>query len=363
MNREELLAVRRLFDGRRLEQARELRGLLKSELAGELEVTAAAIGQFEAGVSRPSTATLASLSLKLGVPPAFFAAGRNRLDLDEGHVNFRSLRSTAKRDRTQARAQVAILAEIVGVLSRQVRLPEVDLPEYPQGSSPEAVAGDMRRRWGLGTERIANVVALLERHGVIVVRLEAATDDLDAFSCWIGDRPYVVLTSNKQAADRSRFDAAHELFHLVAHHDASPGDRRLEEEAHRFAAAFLMPESGIKDELPVRVDWRRFAELKLAWGVSMQALLYRARELGRLSQPAYQRAMMDMSRRGWRKAEPVDIGEPEQPQALRKALNLLETARGYAIDQLAADMALPTAALQPYRLTLMQSDVLEVRLP
>jgi Zn-dependent peptidase ImmA (M78 family)/DNA-binding XRE family transcriptional regulator len=364
MKREELLAVRSLFDGRRLEQARELQGILKSELAEQVHLSAAAIGQFESGVSRPNTGTIAQLSMALGVPPGFFSVGRPQVDLAEDNVHFRSLRSTSKRDRTQARAQVRLLAEIVGVLSRRVRLPAVDLPEYFQEASPEAVAREIRELWELGEGPVGDMVRLLERHGVIVLRLDATSDDLDAFSCWISaDRPYVILTNNKRKADRSRFDAAHELFHLIAHHDASPGDKALEEAAHRFAASFLLPEPAMRKELPQRVDWRRLGELKLRWGVSMAALLFRARSLGLVSEDAYRRGMMDMSRRNWRQNEPVDLGEPEQPQVLRRAIELVAKARNYTIEDLAAEVALPASALAPFRLTLDSPELPELLLP
>ena len=363
MNQEELSTVRRLFDGRRLEQARELRGLLKSELAKEVGLTAAAIGQFESNLSHPTVGTIAKLALKLGVPPLFFAAGRPQLDLPEQNVHFRSLRSTSKRDRTQARAQVRLLAEIVDVLLRRVRLPAVDMPEVAEGTQPSVTAAAVREYWQLGEGPISNVVRLLESKGVVVTRLPAATDELDAFSCDIAGRLFVVLTSNKGAADRSRFDAAHELLHLIAHHDASPGYPTLEDEANQFAAAFLMPASAIKPELPDRVDWRRFAELKLRWGVSMAALLRRARDLGRINDAAYRRGMMEMSRRGWRRSEPVDLGDPEQPEMLTRALELLDKARGYGLADLASDVVLPTEMLEPFRLTLEATMAPELTLP
>jgi Zn-dependent peptidase ImmA (M78 family)/transcriptional regulator with XRE-family HTH domain len=356
MSREQLLAVRRLFDEARLTQARELQGLLKSELADQVGVTAAAVGQFESGSIRPSTATIAQLSFVLGVSPEFFMAGRPTVDLPEERVHFRSLRSTSKRDRTQARAQVKLLAEVVGVISRRVTLPTIALPRYETGARPDAVAEDLRRQWQLGHDPIEDVVGLLERKGVIVVRFEACTDELDAFSCWIRDRPYIVLTTNKEAADRSRFDTAHELFHLVAHHDESPGDRRLEEEAHKFAAAFLMPATVIREQLPTRVDWRRFAELKVTWGVSMAALLRRALDLGCLSETSYRRGMMDMSRRKWRMNEPVSLGDPEQPVLLSKAMSLLGSARNYTLEDLASELALPLATLAPFKQNLTISD-------
>ena len=348
----QLETVRALFDGGRLAQARELAGFLKSDVALATELSAAAIGQFESGVSRPTVATVAKLALALRVPPAFFAANRKRFTISETDAHFRSLRSTSKRDRAKARAQVELLAEMVQSLERRVRLPAVDLPEIGADSTPDRAAQAVREAWALGEGPIGNVVGVLERKGVIISRLPAATDELDAFSCWVGPRPFIVLVSNKDAADRARFDAAHELAHLLLHHDAQPGDAVVERAAHAFAAEFLAPTRSIKPLLPNRVDWRRLADLKLEWGVSMAMLLRRMRELGVISDAAYRRGMMDLSRRGWRRSEPIDIGVAERPELLARALSLLEEQRGFSMDQLATDLALGRDNIAPFVETL-----------
>lgn len=227
----------------------------------------------------------------------------------------------------------------VQYLERRVRLPEVELPELDPESSPERAAQAVREAWELGEGPIRNVVGLLERKGVIISRLPAATDELDAFSCWVGSRPFIILVSNKDAADRARFDAAHELAHLL-HHDAHPGDAAVERVAHAFAAEFLAPTRSIRAALPKRVDWRRLADLKLEWGVSMAMLLRRMRDLAVISDAAYRRGMMDLSRRGWSRSEPIDIGVPERPELLARAMALLEEHRDFTLDQLANDLAL-----------------------
>jgi hypothetical protein len=66
-----------------------------------------------------------------------------------------------------------------------------------------------------------------------------------------------------------------------------------------------------------------WAVLKEQWGVSMQALLYRARRLGRLGDVSYRNAMTTISARGWRRDEPGLITAIEQPSLLPKAVELL----------------------------------------
>lgn len=344
----DLETARLLFDGQRLAQARQFRGLLKGELATEVGVTPAAVGQFESEVARPSAVTLSKLALALGVPVAFFTRGRPAFALREEDAHFRSLRSTSKRDRSQARSQVERLAEVVAALEERVNLPPVTLPEMPLDTPPDAAARLVRAAWGLGEGPIADMVGILERKGVIVARLPAATDEVDAFSCWIGSRPFVILASNKGAADRSRFDAAHELAHLLLHIDAKPGDPVVEREANRFAAEFLVPAASILPELPGRVDWRAYAALKIRWRVAISMLLLRARDLAVISDAAYRRAMMEMSRRGWRRNEPAPLGDPEQPQLLGRAMALVGSRRDFTIADLSAELALGSEGLAPY---------------
>lgn len=345
---DDLETVRALFDGRRLTQARQLAGMVKADLANEIDLSAAAIGQFESGDARPSVGTLANLAEALDVPAAFFAANRSLYSVagDEGH--FRSLRSTSTRDRSRARAQLEILAEAVATLERRVQLPDVDLPDLEQDASPEDAARAVRLAWDLDDGPVPDVVALLESRGVIVTRLPAATEKMDAFSAWVGDRPFVLLVANKQAADRARFDASHELAHILMHRGSPPGDPEVERIAHRFAAEFLTPATSIRSALPTRVDWRQLAELKLTWGVSMSMLLRRMRDLGTISEPAYRRGMMEMSRLGWRRSEPVGIGTPEEPEMLGLAVDVLARERNYTIDDLAGEMFLRKATLEPF---------------
>lgn len=136
----------------------------------------------------------------------------------------------------------------------------------------------------------------------------------------------VVLNSLKRDYYRQRFDLAHELGHLVMHEDAEPGGRVVEEQANRFAAELLMPQAQIGDLLPTSMGpaaWKKLARLKEEWGVSIQALLFRARQLGVLSEVSYRNAMTTVSARGWRRAEPRERLTLEQPSLLPKAVDLL----------------------------------------
>ncbi|MGH7488973.1 MAG: ImmA/IrrE family metallo-endopeptidase, partial [bacterium] len=202
--------------------------------------------------------------------------------------------------------------------------------------------GEVRRHWGLSaTEPVKNMVALLERHGAIATRVSFETERMDAFSVPYEDRPVVVLCADKGKKDRSRFDAAHELGHLVMHgSDDSVPTKAMEDQANWFAAGFLMPAEEIHGELPSSLDWDRLLALKRKWGTSIASILYRARTLRKMDEDGYVRATKAMSARGWRIDEPGDLGAPESPVVLRRAVDLL-LKEGFTLEGIAENTALP----------------------
>ncbi len=307
------------FEPARLRLARELKEWTQTDLAGRVSVTAAALSQFESGSTRPSAETLAELGQVLDVPFAFFA-----LPVTETHDGFfRSTRRTPIAHRRRARAIAHIAHDLAaGVAGKHVsaitvpRVPVADL--HATREDVERVAAEVRRAWALPTGPIPNVVDLLESRGVVVLRLPLDTADVDAFSLPFADRPVVVLGSDKNDRARSRFDGAHELGHLVMHGEQVWGMKEVEQQAHRFAASFLMPADEIYHQLPQRADWPLLFDLKRQWQVSLAALLMRARTLGRMTEASYLTAVKALSARGWRRVEPVPLGSPERPSLLER---------------------------------------------
>ncbi len=341
-----------LFDPSRLRLARQLKGLKRAHLAELVGLSAPALSQFESGVTKPRPSTLAEISLRLGMPVAFFAStGRQLQAVPTEETFFRSLRRTSQLDRERAAAHAVVLAELVRIIESRVKLPAYDVPddlilgaEDPLEAA-EATADDLRSRWDLGEEPIPSTVRVLERHGVPVARLPLLTSDVDAFSTVATIRPVIVLGADKGVRERSRRDALHELGHLVMHHaEPEAASPPLERQAERFASAFLFPATAFLEEWPQgnRLDWPRLMSLKARWGMSLGALLYRARELNLLSPTAYESALKYMSKKGWRTREPGPSGEPEEPKLLSDALALMVENR-VNVDRLLAENGLPSA--------------------
>jgi Zn-dependent peptidase ImmA (M78 family) len=126
------------------------------------------------------------------------------------------------------------------------------------------------------------------------------------------------------------------------HHPDPQRARCLEDQANWFAAGFLLPAEEITDQLPVTADWDALAELKVTWGVSMAALLRRARTLGVMPEGAYVQALKTMSTRGWNRREPIRLPQAEMPVMFAQAVQLLNQS-GTTVSQLADEVGLPLA--------------------
>lgn len=331
----------RPFISARLRMARELAGRSQSELAVVAGVTSAAISQYERGPVVPSTRVIRALADYLEVRPEFFAVDDGGTDVP---AFFRSLRSVPAKDRKRARHFVQLVHQVARELERDVRLPALDVPRIPvredaDVAAPERAAAEVRRLWQLPPGPLENIVRLVERHGVLVARLRGGHSNIDAFSVPFADRPIIVMSAMKGKRDRSRFDVAHELGHLVMHSSGQVATRAAEAQAHRFAAGLLMPADDVWAELPASPDWARLQELKRRWQCSIGSLLLRSRTLGVMSDETYVAAMKIMSARGWRRDEPVDLGPAESPLLLSLAV---ETA---GLD--AADLSERTAISLP----------------
>lgn len=323
----------------------------KKDLAERVGVSAGAVSQYEKGSTAPSPKTIAALALALGVSVEFFAGDRPLGEAPSTTAHFRSLRATTQQERDRAFAHALLTWEFTRTLERRVRLPAFGLPDElaARPDDPilvaEAAARYAREALSLGTGPIPNMVRLLESRGVVCTRLPVQTRRVYAFSCAFPSRPVVVLASERTHLAAGRFDAAHELAHLLLHHDEEPGSHAVERQANAFAAEFLAPADEIVDQLPRTAHWRRFLELKEIWGISIQALLYRARSLELMSEHQYRRAITELNARGWRRQEPGDDGRAEQPVLLAKALDVLSD-QGTTIDDLTAEARLASAAIK-----------------
>jgi Zn-dependent peptidase ImmA (M78 family)/transcriptional regulator with XRE-family HTH domain len=328
----------------RLMIARKRRGLTLTQLAGLTGLSTRSISLYENGHQEPSADTLRLLAAALDVTPGFLgAAGLDEIPPDA--VSFRALsKMTARqRDRALSAGRVALL--INDWIDARFRLPETDIPSLG-GHDPEAAAEVVRAHWGLGERPVSNVLHLLESRGVRIYSLTPENTELDAYSLyWLG-RPFIFLATGK-TGERGRFDAAHELGHLVLHGEHQvPSRPAAEAEANRFAAAFLMPRAavlaeGLRDATPARI-----LEAKRTWKVSAMALTHRLHELGLLTEWGYRTACAQLARLGYRRNEPQGI-ERESSQLLAKVFRAIRSG-GETPATIASSIGISTGELQSH---------------
>ena len=267
----------------------------------------------------PTDEVVARISKALSFPIDFFFG----TDVDEIHENaasFRSLSSISAKERDAALAAGSLAYMLADWVEDRFDLPKPDLLDL-SGDTPEIAARSLREKWGLGERPAKNMVHLLEAKGVRLFSMAENTMAVDAFSVWRRETPYIFLNTMK-TAEHSRFDAAHELGHLVLHREGGPKGRIAEREANEFAAAFLLPTADVLATLPRVHTLNQVIEVKKRWSVSVMALLHRLRYLKIMSDWQYRMFCIDATGLGYRRAEPFGVAR-EQSVVWQKVLTTL----------------------------------------
>lgn len=314
-----------LFVPERLTLAREWKGLSKAQLAMRLDKTASSISQLESGKIRPDPKTITKIAFSLGIPLTFFTKKLNGSLLSIEDAHFRSLRSATQIQRKMLLGKGTIACELLNLCEKYINFPHEQITHLSKYVSTnediEKFSLEVRSSWNLGLGPISNVIQLLESKGVVVLKIPDLFHEIGAFSTWYGNRPFIFLL-DKDSTSKTRFDAIHELGHLLMHADVRPGDPNLEREANRFASAFLCPTPSFSQECPKRLNLDHFFELKQRWKVPIKSLVRRAFELNLISEASYRRAFIQLNLKLQGKDE---LHEPSQesPTILKQALNLL----------------------------------------
>jgi Zn-dependent peptidase ImmA (M78 family)/DNA-binding XRE family transcriptional regulator len=330
------------FNPSRLSLARRRRGFTQIALAATIGVTRLTIYRYEVGEVDPPSAALSILSRVLNFPIDFFFGP----DLDEPNqdsASFRGLTAMTARERDGALTAGALAFLLDDWVRPLVSLaPQVDLPDL-RGEQPEIAARALRQKWGLGERPIKNMVYLLEAKGVRVFSLVEETRNVDAFSVWRDEKPYVFLNTIK-TTERSRMDAAHELAHLLLHKHGGPRGKPAEEEANRFAQSFLMPEADVKAVLPTVSNVQQIIQAKRRWGVAATNLCYRLHKLGCISDWLNQKFAIQLTRLGYRSGEPNGL-PPEKSLFWQKVLDGMR-ARRITKHAITDALAIPVAEIE-----------------
>lgn len=338
----------RQFNGQLLSLARQVRKTSQAELVEALAgaITQGTLSKIEHGHIQPQEEMVEKIGAALRLRPSFF--------YDSVYVRQPLASYHRKRQKLAVRDEESVhaLAEVFRINLRKCLAsvePEILLPPVP-AIDPEEYDGDvdeianaLRQRWSVPRGPIADLTTLVEDAGVLIVSFDFGSPLIDGFCQHGGDGlPPFVFMNSQQPKDRYRFSLAHELGHLVMHRTPNP---HQEIEANRFASEFLMPTRDIRHDFD-NLSITKFMDLKLYWGTSMQALMYKAWQIGELSDRMYKYYVIEMSKRGFRKNEPVDVPHlREEPSTLKSIIQAHTHELGFSLEDLSELFGLPEEEL------------------
>lgn len=334
-----------MVNGNRIRQARELRAFTQHDLASHIGVNQSLIAQIEAGYKQPSQAVLESIAFRTGFPVQFFFQNDGP-EFPLGSLLFRSHSSMGSQQRIQSWRYAEILNETIDRLSTHLEWRAIRLKRLKADPIKAAIA--TRSELGLSPDRpISNLTTTIEKAGVWVFVIPLDMEKSDAFSAWVGEEPCkpMVFLSSQRTGDRVRFSIAHELGHLVIHSSHQKEFREIEREANIFASEFLLPTEAMRIELVPPINLNKLARLKPKWGVSMQTLIQRAREMEAISQRQCHYLFQQINKLGWRKREPENLDIPiERPKTINKISELIY---GFPLNtkKMASDLAYTPALI------------------
>jgi Zn-dependent peptidase ImmA (M78 family)/DNA-binding XRE family transcriptional regulator len=317
--------------GQRLRQLRLSRNLTLEALAAEMGgiVTKQALFKYEHDQAQPSPIVLSKLAAALGVKSTHLFS---RPMLRTEFIAYRKGSALTKKNENMVKALVEQaledrihVQELLGQ-SNSFMLPIKQL-QVQQIEDTETAAVDLRNRWKLGFDPITNVTITLEDHLLCVLDVEAS-EKFDGISAITYDeenrlRAAAIVTRRGTPGERQRLNLTHELGHLVLN---VSDDIDEEKAAFRFGAAFLAPAEKLLQEVgPKRslIQPEELLLLKKKFGISIQALLYRLRDLAIITESYYRQWCININRIGWKKREPLELQNEEAQWLRRNVLRLI----------------------------------------
>ncbi|MGW3441995.1 helix-turn-helix domain-containing protein [Streptomyces sp. NPDC001076] len=317
----------------RIRTLRLLMGLTQGELAQAAGVSQPLISQIQKGIKLVTDDVLVRIAEATGTPMSFFEV--DPADLPADTLMFRKKASASAKEVARVEATVREAYRVSVRLMAETKVRRTALPRAEgdiTSDDIEDLAAQTRAALGIGSDGvIGHVIRACERAGLPVVPLllvdsQGHGEDIvvghSGASCWRGTtEPSMISYFSAGSGDRQRFTTAHELGHLVLHPARRSGldAKSAESEAHRFAGAFLLPRERANEAFTGPLMLREFAALKKRWGISIQALINRAYDLGHIDQTRRESLYKQLGARGWRTNEPVMV-HAEQPTLLRAML-------------------------------------------
>lgn len=320
---------------RMLSLLRESRGLSQSALAREARIPQSAISRAENGLGELDPARVEAIAAALRYPTSAFDWADEVVGFGSASFHHRKQQALGLTTLQRIHADINLTRMRIARLLRGIEMTprhHFQSIEVDDLGTPQDVAKAVRAYWRLPMGPISNMMRTLENAGALIVRADLYSPRISAISISAPGSPPMFVLNEGMPADRERFTLAHEAGHITMH-DIPTRPDDAESEADAFAAEFLMPENEIRPELR-NMDMTRAAQLKQRWKVAMSAIIRRARDLNQIDDSRYRSLNVQISQRGWRKIEPVEL-ERENPSLLSQVISVHHDQHGYSVEELA----------------------------
>ena len=289
--------------GGRIKQARKAGNYSLRKLADEIGVSAMAISKYERDQDVPSSGVLLRLSQALQVKVDFFFRP-STVSVQLQAYRKHAVLGVKEQEAIQMRIQdwVERYLEVESLFPEEQHAANLPLRKVTSLDEIETAALELRDRWSLGSDAIENLVQLLEDRG-IKVGIISGLEHFDACT-FKADGDPVIVTKGELSGDRQRFNLGHELGHLILD---IQGDLKPEQAANRFVGAFLVPAATARFELGANrtdLNINELHMLKHKYGLSMQAWVYRAKDLSIISENTAARLFQQFRVNDWHSQEP-----------------------------------------------------------
>ena len=322
--------------------AREFKGYSQTELSNKIQgLSRSNLSKFEKGLGVLSEDLQKKIIDFLGFPEDFY---NRKINTIIENANYRKRATVSKTKILKFENKCKVIGYVIDELSESIEWPDFKLAplNVEDGYAPEYIANYTRRLLKVNVdEPIKNIFSILETAGIIIYEIND-DEKFDGVS-FITDKGNPIIIVNKNFSnDRKRFTIAHELGHILMHNENNfpiSSYRDKEKEANQFASEFLMPENYIKNSLR-NLKLSEVGNLKSYWLTSMSSIIRRAKDLKCIDDNRYKYFLIEMSRNGFTKKEPIEVFI-DKPTCLKNAINLFKTDLAYSLEDFSNYTALP----------------------
>ena len=263
--------------GRRLNQARLIKGYTMEELAQSVQPTVSrqAINKYEKGQSMPDSRMLISLGMALGVKPDYFF---RPFTVEVDKVMFRKKSKFSEKDALSVKEKVReeleryLEAEQLCGVEACFKL---DKQAVSTDSDAANAAYDIRELLGLGVDGISNVIEVLEDNGIKIIEV-SEDDSFEGLSGYANDNIPLIVINSRLDNEHKRFTLLHELGHLVMKFDDNVSAKEIENLCNIFASELLLPSSVLIARLGKNrhdISLAELTDIQKHFGISIDSIM------------------------------------------------------------------------------------------